>query len=277
MALPLPKPAGLLAKPQPAQQPSSGRGVLACIIGRPGVGKSSVLGMFPNCTFICDPRDQGILDLIDYGKTTGISFPRNRVIVASDFNTFIRDLKLAIASTAQTIVCESIVGIQALCEDHCFINDYKSDAFKFANFQNGSITSANVYFQQIIDYMIAGQNAGKNMFLTGHTKIGSGGKAVVGEDWVAQTMDCSPAMARRIEASFANIFNIGLVVNVEKIGGKQKVGTHSLKLFTTFNPLFPAKNRMGLTEDYDLPSTAKGTFDLVCKLMALNPATGVRL
>lgn len=263
----------MLAKLTAPQQPISTRGVLVFLISQPGMGKSSMLSQFPNCRFIVDYRDQGILDLIDYGA---VPLPRKNVVVCGDFASYHKALAESVDGNWQTIVCESLVGIQAICEDLCLLKDYDSKLNTFNNFSNGTRAAANTYFQALLDLMLKGQNLGKNMFLTGHSKVGTG-KNISGEDWVSATTQCAPAFAARLEATFANIFHIGATVSTMSTGARIKATGYDVNMYTTWNPFFPAKNRMGLSVNIPYPNNLKEAYKALCQGLKLSPLTGTRI
>ena len=281
------KPTTFGRTPQPAldkilRHEPSGRGVLVCLIGLAGTGKSSLLAQFPNCEFIVDKRDQGILDLMDYSETTGVNLPRSSVTVCDNYLNYKGTLEAAIEGPSDTIVLESLVGIQSFCDDYTMSHDYDSASNpkagnQFVNYRQGLILSANVHFQALIDLMIRGQNSGKNIFLTGHSKIGSG-KSVTSEDWVSQVLENSPEIGRRVNASFATILHIGQSVATIKPAGKVRAtGDIVYSIYTELNPYFPAKNRMGLHGEIEYPSSPQEAYLVLCKALKLDPNTGKRL
>lgn len=267
----------VLRKPSPApfMPVDSGRGVLLCILGPPGVGKSSVLSQFPNVKFVVDRRDQGILDLMDYSAATHVNLRRDQIDVASDYLDLKAKLEMAVTGPASSVVIESLVGIQALCDDKCLKEDFEGKINPFVNYQNGYVASSVRYFQPLLDLMILGQEKGKNIFLTGHSKVGSG-KNVSGDDWVSQISQSSPAVARRIDATFANIFHIGSTVSTVKPSGKIRASGMSTSIYVDINPFFPAKNRMGLNGSIPYPSGVKESYIVLCSALSLDPLTGKR-
>lgn len=253
------------------------------LIGLPGVGKSSILSHFPNVKFICDKRDQGILDLIDYSSTTGVKLSPEDVVIVNSYNLLLGELQAAQHDTEHTtFVIESFVGIQSLCNDHTMVTDYDFPtnpraANLFVNYRNGHDISANVHFQRLVDIMISLQNSGRNVWCTGHSKVGME-KNITGDDWVSQVLDLSPEMARRVKASFANILHIGQSVSTAKAGSKNRaMGEYTSCIYTDINPLFPAKNRMGLHDAINYEYGADNAYLGLCKALKLNPKTGLRL
>lgn len=267
-------------KRTPQPKLDSGRGILVCLIGLPGVGKSSLLAQFPNAEFIVDKRDQGILDLMDYSAQTKVQTKRKDVSVCDNYLEMRETLAAAVSGDKQTIILESLVGIQSFCDDYTMSVDYNQFGDKarhnFINYRNGLSLSANSHFQVLLDLMILGQNRGKNMFITGHSKLGTG-KAVVEDDWVSQILENGPEFSRRISATFATILHIGVTFPTTKTGNKSRAsGDVVSKIYTNLNPHFPAKNRMALSVDIDYPNDPELAYLCVADAFRLDPKTGIR-
>lgn len=251
----------------------SGRGLLICLLAKPGLGKTSLLAQIPDVEFICDCRDQGILDLIEYAEQTKVFIPRERIHVVDSFQSLLTTVKM---SSAPTLAIESLVGIQALCEDQALEIDYESSAKGFCAFRNGFDTAANKYFQELIDVLLDKQEKKQNVFVTGHAKTGTA-KAVVGDDWVSQVMECRPEIARRVDASFQNILHIGSITSTSKPAGKVRAGGMSTQMYFDINPHFPGKNRMGLVGSEEYPADAESAYKMLCNLLKFSPTTFRRL
>lgn len=277
---------GLLSKPKPKAQ-DSGRGLLIALLSQPGLGKSSLLSQFPHVHFICDYRDQGILDLIDYKTATKVKLGLKDVTVVSSYGELVNAIKVVINDPdIWTIVIESLVGIQAFCTERCLDIDYqfKENPGKarnnYINYRNGHDLAANCHFQEILDLMIQGQIKGKGIFFTGHAKIGTAKSVTVGtDDHIADLIESTPEMARRVNATFANILHIGSTSLTTKSYGMPKAKatgeiTHSI--YCTNNPHFPAKNRMGLFNDIDYPCDVELAYQTLCAALSLDPLTGKR-
>lgn len=254
----------------------SGRGILLCLIGPPGIGKTSLISCFPNRKMIVDRRDQGILDLLDYSDATGVSVPRSDIQIVSSFDELKGAAAAAMSCSAPTICFESLVGIQTMCEQKALVTDYNNNPQFFAAFQNGKDTAGDVYFQQVLDTMVDLQNSGKNVILTGHSKVGKA-KNITGEDWVSQVLDTSASVSRRLNATFATILHIGQVVSTAAPSGKQRATGMTTNIYTTLNTAFPAKNRMGLIEPITFESSAEAMWPVLAGLFKLDPKTGIRL
>lgn len=282
----------LLSKPRtaPAAKPvstSSGRGLLIALLSNPSMGKSSLLAQFPNVHFICDSRDTKILDLMDYSAQTGVALRRDQVEVVKSFTDLCDAVTDAGKSqSVSTVVVESLVGVQALATDHCMTTDYglATDPVKaknnFINYRNGHEMTAMVYFQKLLDCMISGQLNNKNMWITGHTKLGTAKSITVGtEDFIADIIECSPEIARRLKATIPNILHIGATNITQKAYGQPKAkatGESTSTLYCTQNPHFPAQNCLGVYSDIEFPRDPKLAYQAVCDLFKLDPSTGKR-
>lgn len=225
---------------------------------------------------IVDKRDQGILDLLDYSTGTGVNVPKTDIQIVSSYDEILIAANDAKSCSNPTICFESLVGIQSLCDDHTLMKDYDNRPGLFANYRNGEATSANTYFQRLLDVMVSLQNMGKNVILTGHSKVGTA-KNISGEDWVSQVTESCPALARRVDATIANIFHIGSITSTVKPASKVRAVGMSTMLYTTVNPHFPAKNRMGLLDPIPYECSAAEMYQTLCPIFNINPKTGIRL
>lgn len=277
-------PASIL-RPKPVPKllsKSSGRGLFICLIGAPGVGKTSLLAQFKSTKFICDKRDQGILDLIDYSTATKVKVTHSDVDVCDSYIDMKASLELAVDEPdLQNIVVESLVGIQAFCDDYTMEEDYDSRINpkaknNFVNYRNGLKISANSHFQDLIDIMLVGQNKGKNVWVTGHSKIGTA-KSIDTDDWVSQVLCNDVEFSRRIDASFATILHIGVTTEVVKPGNKVRAtGLTTGSIYTTPNPFFPGKNRMGLSYDIEYPDDCELAQKSLCAALKIDTIYGRR-
>lgn len=251
------------------------RGQLLCLLGAPGMGKSSWAAQWPGVRFVIDPRDEGIIDLV-YEQLLPIKF--EQVLRAENYIQFKANLYSCLTDpSCKTIVLESISGIQDLCWDECSRMDHGNDMSKrsFLNYQEGPIGADSKYFKSIVDTLQLAQNRGKHSILTGHTKVGPT-KNVDGDDWLKELLDADPRFAKRINATFSNIFHIVDLVDPTKKGGQFKAGEATRFVHCTTNPKYFAKNRMGLLGGFPFPSDPKAAYLAYCKHTNRNPLTGYR-
>lgn len=260
---------------KPATKPvfrHTGRGLLACLLAKPGMGKSSLLAQIPRIKFITDFRDQGILDLMEYSATTGVRLKPEQVQVCSTYDDLDSALEQALNEDFPSYAVESIVGIQSLCEDKCLKVEYGGNSALYQAYRNGKDSAANVYYQKICDRMIMLQNRGKNVWHTGHARTGTG-KAISGDDWVSQVLESLPEIGRRVDATFQLILHIGSTVATVKPAGKVRATGMDTKMYVDVNPHFPAKNRMGLVDPIDYPASPQEAYRAVCAALKFNPIT----
>ena len=100
------------------------RGTLTCIVGPPGSGKSSLAAQFPSPEAVIDPRDEGLIDLIYEGL---VPIKLDDVHKSTSFGSYKTNLAACEHSPSRTVVCEGIIGVQALCHDEASKKDYESD------------------------------------------------------------------------------------------------------------------------------------------------------
>lgn len=272
----------LPTKPSPTQKSTpSGRGIMLMLLAPPGLGKTSTIAQFPNAHFIVDPGEQGIFDLSDYSETTHVNIPESRVKMVSSYDRLLGTLdELGSDPAIPTICLESLVGISAMCDAACLLKEYGNSASAFEAYQNGAESSASNYLRPLLLRMAAIQSRGKNVIMTGHSRVGKE-RNIEGPDWVSQVMDVHRPAMRFLDANFANIFHIGVSMSVDrdrKTDGKTRAQSSSTDLYTKNNPFFIAKNRLGLTDgQYPWPTHPREAYLLLCKLLKLDPATGRRI
>jgi hypothetical protein len=262
----------------PPTQPSLPvRGFFAAILGRPGSGKSTFASYWPDPVAVIDYRDQGLLDLASEGLLApGLTI--DRISVCDHFEKYLASLQAAVAGPRKTIICESIIGIQSLCESYTSTKDFEGDRSdrRFLNYQAGPRTAANFYMQQLLDCMLQAQNKGKHVLLIGHVATGME-KNILGNDFLAGRLSASKAMTERILATMMNVFVF--VNEAETVYDK---GT--FKSNKTTNRLcyphecseYPSKNRLGLTGPFDINGSPQEMFLKFCAKTRRNPKTGYR-
>lgn len=252
------------------------RGSLICLIGKPGIGKSSFAQEFPDPDTIIEPRDQGVLDLAYEGL---IRTKTDRIFLSSTYGAYLSNLSASINGTCKTIICESLKGLCSLCNDHCSATDHGGDYSprSFLNFQQGPIQAAEKYFQALIDMMLRAQNLGKHVILIGHSRsVAQDNKT--GEDWLADTLECDKRVAAIVHGSFTNIFHIVDAVPTERRQGKTKATSGTSRwMYVNVNPHYLAKNRMGLVGEIEFPSSPKAAYLSYCSAAKRDPKTGYKL
>ena len=259
-------PLGLQALPK--------RGMLICLLGPAGYGKSSLAAEFPAPEAIIDPRDEGLIDLIYEGL---IPMKLQDVHKSTSFTSYKNNLQASLSTPSKTVICESLTGIQALCQDEASAKDYEGDrsTSKFYNYQAGPRTAADKYFQQLLDLMLKLQNIGKHVILVGHT-VANIEKNQEGEDYLATFIGADKQTTARIKTTFQNIFVIVDITKTFKKGSTVKPSESSTWIFPQVCSKYPSKNRLGLKQEFIYPSSSKAAYLEVMKQCRRNPATGYR-
>lgn len=249
------------------------------LIGQPGMGKSSFCAEWPGVRFCIDPRDEGIINLLYEGllpKTVQL----DHILRCVDYTGYKNNLtKLINDPNCRTIVCESVIGIQNLCWDHCSRTDHGGDTGprSFLNFQAGPIQADYKYFKELTDMMQQAQNMGKHVILTGHTESKEK-ENVEGEDWLQATLAADKRFAKRIGVTFQNIFHITDLVALEGKKGDHKAGGFQRFVFTTAQPKYFAKNQMGLSMGFIFSQiSGREAFLGFCSHCKRDPKTCYRL
>lgn len=251
------------------------RGFLAAFLGAPGVGKSSLAAQFPSPEVVCDARDQGMLDLASEGL---LPFGPDKVNVCDSYDKYVQTLEAVVAGSCQTVICESILGIQHLCHQLTSKKDYEDDysGKKFYNYQNGPRTAAERYFQVIIDLLLKAQNKGKHGILVGHLSPKTE-ETRKGHTVLIDKIMSSTATMERIQVSFTNIFCFITEARLENVRGNVNRANGFTRLcYPQENPIYPSKNRMGLSVEFELPDNVHQAYLTFMSAIKRNPKTGFR-
>lgn len=254
------------------------RGMFSILLGPPGSGKSSFCAEWPSPEFVTDPRDQGILDLQAEGL---IKIPEGRLHTCSSFEGYKNNLQIAVRSPSKTIVCESMIGVQALCWDHVSKAHHQGDTSNksFLNYQAGPIQATDHYYSSLLDLMREAQSLSKHVWFVGHTKVGTQ-KTVLGDDQLAVMAAFNTERLWNLtEATCMNVFVLAMETSPARDVNKttSKVTSEfNMWMFGHKNPHYPSKNRMGVTQQFIFPSTPREAFLKFCVETKRDPKTGYR-
>lgn len=220
--------------------------------GPPGVGKTSFLAGFQqDCKvgIFHDPKEEGILDLIEYGQCPEPS-------VVEEFDSFEGLIDIAVrVSQGQYDIdimgIDSLTGVERLCfEYHCneyFDGDWTKNGFY--SYQQGPKNAAKTDWPRFLDAMDLVRSSGVNVMLLGHshTKNYNNPEA---ENYDRYT----PYLDKEIWSSCNQwaqaILYLNYDVQLEKARGESKKKANTDRddrfIYTEWSPVFDAKNRMGL-------------------------------
>lgn len=258
--------------------PGPKRGMFSVLLGPAGAGKSSFCAEWPDCEFITDPKDQGILDLKSEGL---IKVPDDRIHICRSYDGYKNNLEIAVRSKSKTLVCESMIGIQSLCWDHVSKTHHKGDTShnSFLNYQAGPIQATDHYYSALLDLMREAQSNGKHVWLIGHTRIGAA-KTVVGDDrLIAKAAFNTERLWDLTEATCMNVFVLAMEFSpgaeVNKTTSKV-TSDFNMWMFGHKNPHYPSKNRMGIKEQFIFPSSPREAYLKFCEVSKRDPKTGYR-
>ena len=139
------------------------------LYGPPGIGKTSLAAHANNVCFITDPHEDGIVRLPHAGQCP---VPNEHIIVPA-WTDLIRAITHA-SKTHNTIVLDSLTGMQQLCFAHCCKKDYKDNwsSKGFYSYQQGPSTAATRYWEP--EFIQALQHAfekGTSIYLLAHSEM----------------------------------------------------------------------------------------------------------
>lgn len=227
------------------------------VYGPSGVGKTEFAAAWPDVGFIHDPHEDGINDLVEWGRCKKPTFVKE----AKGFNEII-ELHEEIAangtldgkSQIKTLVNDALTGIERLCfEQHCaeyFDDDWSNQGFY--SYNKGPKNAAKKDWPRYIESLKGLWTAGINVILLAHSKVGDADNPS-GDDYKTYM----PTLDKEIWAHTHNwakcIIYYGVDTETEKAGSKVKAkkADFDRHLYTELSTHYVAKNRYGLTPVID--------------------------
>lgn len=248
---------------------SGTRGRLIALIGLPGMGKTSLAAEFPNPYFVIDPRESGIVDLMESGqvkKQINYQHVRDFVDLQRLNDSFYYD---SIPDGVQTLVYESISGFeqQAIlnCNDIDFQGKWTDTANQYQILNRDRIV-ANKYWASFMGRIAEFRERGINIVLTGHSEV-KNAKNPRGPDYMIETCKCSGPVWSETDYIFENIFFLTFDVEVEKenkFARAKAFDNAARKLYCHKTPYHAAKNRCGISEPIDAQEGPHKTYRNLC-------------
>lgn len=217
------------------------------LLGKPGVGKSSLTSKFPSPVYICDKLDTGITDLINNNR---VSIPMEDVFVVSTFlelKTLLIELK-SIFPQRRTVVIEGYVGLERLvmeevCKVHCG-DDWGPKGF--GNWNVGHNTSAGRYLPELLTILSELKSIGFHIVITGHTVVKTQANPE-GLGYESEFMHYNSKACMVVMQSWVqNILQYMYTVDTNIISGKSKAVGGNLKLVCHRSGQFEGKNKWGI-------------------------------
>lgn len=249
------------ASPRPAGQGGFfGKSPLALVeFGPPGVGKTDFAGHFPNAGFVIDPQEDGILDLVEFGKT-----PEPVFIEEVDNFLALLDLCEQIATRdCETVVFDSLTGFEKICfQHHCrenFDDDWSVKGFY--SFQQGPKNAAKTDWPRFLDALEIIRANGKNVILIAHAQVKTFNNPE-GADYDRFTPYLDKETWQQTHRWAKAVLFYNYHVEIEKKGPRAKADPDSERrfLYTEWSPAYDAKNRYGLDPLIDAGRSGEDAF-----------------
>lgn len=269
---------------------NSTRGKLIALIGKPGMGKTSLAAEFPNPYFICDEMETGAIDLISEGAIDldmdYVSSPMESWMDVLRFNDSILEGSIALPSERKTLVYESISGFEKQCIKYCCDADFggqmKNTEGGYHFFGKGDRNTGDKYWPMLMKQFLKLNNAGYNVILTGHSEVRNE-KNPMGSDYMVEACACSNPVWKATDYFMSNIFFLSYLVESGKEDGNKfarpkALGVSQKVLIGFKTPFQAAKNRCGKDKDISLRELkaddgAKPLYLRLCKACGWNPQT----
>ena len=231
--------------------------------GPPGSGKTSLAAAFPDVGFIIDNQEEGVYDLLDFGR---ISKPKKIWEVDSwdaKKTGLIAVLDEVARSGIRTLAIDSLTGMEKLCfAYHCkeyFDNDWSKEGFY--SYQSGPKNAAKTDWPAFIDACDEVRRAGVDIILLAHSKIKPFSNPE-GLDYDRHIPLLDSETWGATNRWVACVFFLNFFVKLEKSGSKVKAKANIDEsegrfIYTEWTPAYEAKNRFGLDPCIDLGASAK--------------------
>lgn len=231
------------------------RGRFMALLGKPGMGKSCLASCFPNPYFVVDPKETGILDLIDSGAATLDYQYVNQALTdwpsLIRFNDELLTGRIILPPERKTLVYESISGFENQAIKHCTIFDYngntsnKQGGYNF--YGKGDRSVGDKYWSQLMDQLNELRRVGYHILLTGHSHV-TNEKNLAASDYMVETCKCSGPVWSHTDYVVDTVFFLTMDVPVARENDNQfarakAVGHGVRQLFGAKTPYHAAKNR----------------------------------
>lgn len=221
------------------------------IFGPPGSGKTSLAANFPEVGFIIDPQEEGIYDLLDFGRV-----PKPRKVWEVDSwdgsAGLLTTLDKVAGSGIKTLAIDSLTGMEKLCfAYHCrefFDDDWTKEGF-YA-FQQGPKNAAKTDWPAFIDACDEVKRSGIDVILIAHSRIKAYSNPEGSDyDRFIPLLDIETWGATSRWA--ACVLFLNFYVKLDKQGKKSKAKANVDEsegrfIYTEWSPAYEAKNRFGL-------------------------------
>lgn len=225
------------------------------IYGVAGIGKSTMAAMAPNPLVI---DLEGSVARINVDKTPRIN----------DWDHFLEAIKLASASDYQTVVIDTVSGLENIMTKK-ILDDDGQDKTSLADFgYNRGFRLLASYYSLASTIVERLKAKGKNVALVGHEtveKVENPGGENFGRYTLQGYKDGTPHLINSVDAVLLNKFELMIRNKDEKdFSGKSKkqaAGSGQRLLYTQERPHFEAKNRFKLDEAYKVPDFMKSWED----------------
>lgn len=220
------------------------RPMTAIVYGPSGVGKTDLVANFDEVEFIHDPQEDGIHDLIAWGRCKPIA--EERITEVDTFMGLLSACDAAAASDSKTVAFDSLTGIEKLCFEYHCDNYFDGDWSKggFYAYQQGPKNAAKTDWPVFLDRLELIKKSGKHVVLIAHSHVKPFKNPDGGDfDQYVPFLDKEIWAISHRWAQMCLFYNY--VVDVDEKAKKAK-GSESRALFTEHGASYIAKNRMGL-------------------------------
>jgi len=246
------------AKPK-GMIPKLSRATRIILYGPPGVGKTSLVASLPEVGFLYGDKEEGILDLMEFGQTNII--PESRLWPVGHWSQVMGSVDEIVKSGIKNLGVDSMTVIEQLCflnhADVNFNGDWSKEGF-FA-YQQGPKNAAKKDWPEFLDMLDDIAQAGINVWLIGHSQVKNyQNPEGLDYDRYMPYLDKETWAITHVWAQAVLFNNFKVVIKKEGLKNKAKSDESEGRfIYTDPCPTYYAKNRMGLPPVVDCGETAE--------------------
>lgn len=229
-----------------------GRPLAICIYGPSGVGKTEFAASFEDVEFIHDPQEDGILDLVEYGRCK----EPYGVTEVDTFQSLLEACDRACASGSKAVALDSLTGFEKLCfVHHChlyFDDDWSKEGFY--SYYSGPKNACKTDWPNFLDHLDNIRASGKHVILIGHSAVRPF-KNPDGTDFDQYHPFLEKETWAVTHRWAQTVLFYNFIMEIDE--KKKKARTEHRALFTEHGASYIAKNRMGLPPVIDAGEDGK--------------------
>jgi hypothetical protein len=256
-------------------------GVFFIIVGRPGAGKSSLLGQIPKSLFYYHVNDRGVQRL----RRRNLIPPETKLWHRPfrSWGTFRKELveirETMLANDLKTLVLEGLGGIVEIMKHDAVDVHYGGTESAYDNFGKGvrKLRDQKTYIPWLLAQIDLFTEADLNVILTSHSEDESDTDVVSGESFKTAKPEVPTTILNRVAGKSELVGFLTSRPKFVKANAKVTLSNGSggtYREFTCHETAFcKAKNNHGITEPMELDGTPAENWKKICQGLKISRST----